>query len=74
MLVGRAILYVGPGYAIIRPSWITPIFVGLDIVAICAQGGGSGIIFSGSDPNQMKTGRMILIGGLFIQLIAFAVL
>lgn len=73
MLVGRAIVYVGPGYAILRPSLITPIFVGLDILAIATQGGGSGIIFGGSDVDRMKMGRMVLIGGLFIQLIAFGV-
>lgn len=72
MLVGRAMLYVGHGYSIIRPSWITPIFVSLDVVAICSQGGGSGIMFGGSSTlDRIKLGRNILIVGLFIQLIAF---
>jgi len=72
MLVGRAIVYVGPGYAIIRPSWITPIFVGLDVLAIATQGIGSAVLFgTEQDLNKLKTGRTILILGLFVQLVAF---
>ncbi|KAG8841214.1 hypothetical protein FRC20_005149 [Serendipita sp. 405] len=74
MLVGRAILYVGPGYAIIRPSWITPIFVTLDIISIATQGIGSGVIFGDTTSlTRLKVGRVILILGLFIQLVAFVV-
>lgn len=72
MLVGRAILFVGPGYAIMRPAWITPVFVGFDVLAIATQGIGSAIIFGvDNDIDKMKTGRTVLILGLFIQLVAF---
>ncbi|KAG8815197.1 hypothetical protein FRC19_001187 [Serendipita sp. 401] len=74
MLVGRAMLYVGPGYSIIRPNWITPLFVGLDFLSIATQGLGGGILFGDiTDINKLKRGRMILILGLFIQLVAFAI-
>ncbi|KIM20147.1 hypothetical protein M408DRAFT_82469 [Serendipita vermifera MAFF 305830] len=72
MLVGRAILFVGPGYAIMRPAWITPVFVGFDVLAIATQGVGSAIIFgTDNDIDKMRTGRTVLILGLFIQLVAF---
>jgi hypothetical protein len=67
-------VYVGPGYSIIRPSFVTPVFVGLDVLAITTQGIGSAIIFGTStDINKLSKGRTILILGLFIQLVAFGV-
>ncbi|CAG7853915.1 SubName: Full=Related to RTM1 protein {ECO:0000313/EMBL:CCA67908.1} [Serendipita indica DSM 11827] len=74
MFVGRAMLYVGPGYSIVRPSWITPTFVTLDVVSIATQGMGSAFLFgSETSLDKLKRGRMILILGLFIQLVAFTV-
>lgn len=55
-----------------RPAWITPVFVGFDVLAIATQGIGSAIIFGvDNDIDKMKTGRTVLILGLFIQLVAF---
>ena len=67
-------VYVGPGYSIIRPTWITPLFVGFDVLAIATQGIGSALIFGTDlDINKLSRGRTILIVGLFIQLVAFAI-
>ena len=67
-------IYVGPGYSIVRPKWITPTFVTLDIVSIATQGMGSAFLFgSETSLEKLKRGRMILILGLFIQLVAFTV-
>ncbi|KIM20146.1 hypothetical protein M408DRAFT_148543 [Serendipita vermifera MAFF 305830] len=69
-----SMVYVGPGYSIIRPTWITPVFVGFDILAIATQGLGSAFIFGTElDINKLTRGRTVLIVGLFIQLVAFAV-
>ena len=58
-----------------RPSWITPFFVGFDVLAIATQGIGSAIIFGNDvDVEKIRTGRTVLILGLFIQLAAFAAL
>ncbi|KAG8833938.1 hypothetical protein FRC17_009809, partial [Serendipita sp. 399] len=74
MLVGRAMVYVGPGYSIMRPSWITPTFVTLDVISIATQGIGGGVIFGDTTSlDRLKIGRVILILGLFIQLVAFAI-
>jgi RTA1 like protein len=67
-------VYVGSGYSIIRPSFVTPVFVGFDVLAIATQGFGSAILFGTDvDLNKLKTGRAVLILGLFIQLGAFVV-
>jgi hypothetical protein len=67
-------IYVGSGYSIIRPSFVTPVFVGFDVLAIGTQGIGSAIIFGTDvDINKLSKGRTILIVGLFIQLVAFGV-
>lgn len=67
-------LFVGRGHSLIRPSWITPLFVGLDVVSIGTQGIGAGVIFgTEADLNRFKLGRAILIAGLFIQLAAFGI-
>lgn len=74
MLVGRAMIYVGPGYSLIRPGWITPTFVGCDIISIGTQAIGGAVLFGNDvDINKLKRGRAILIAGLFIQLAAFIV-
>lgn len=57
-----------------RPSFITPVFVGFDVLAIATQGFGSAIIFGNDvDINKLNTGRTVLILGLFIQIGAFLV-
>lgn len=72
MLTGRAMVFVGPGYSLIRPGWITPIFVGFDILSIATQGIGAAVLFGGDiNVDKIKKGRVILILGLFIQLAAF---
>lgn len=67
-------IYVGPGYSLIRPGWITPTFVGCDIISIGTQAIGGAVLFGNDvDINKLKRGRAILIAGLFIQLAAFIV-
>jgi RTA1 like protein len=67
-------VYVGSGYSIIRPSFVTPVFVGFDVLAIATQGIGSALIFGTDvDINKLSRGRTVLIIGLFIQLVAFCV-
>ncbi|PVF97169.1 hypothetical protein CPB86DRAFT_461150 [Serendipita vermifera] len=76
MLVGRTMNYVGSQYTLIRPSWITPTFLGIDIISIITQGAGSAVIFnqdSSTSLDRIKLGRTILILGLFIQLVGFAI-
>lgn len=72
-LTNYRMIYVGPGYSMIRSRWITPIFVGLDIISIGTQAIGGSILY-GNNPSitKLKRGRAVLIAGLFIQVTAFA--
>ncbi|KAG8837846.1 hypothetical protein FRC20_006575 [Serendipita sp. 405] len=74
MVVGRIMTQVGAGYSIIRPSWITPIFVGFDILSIGMQALGAAMLFNTDDNlDKLKKARSILTIGLMIQIIAFAI-
>ncbi|KAI9671855.1 MAG: hypothetical protein M1831_003383 [Alyxoria varia] len=72
MLLGRIARQVegGADCLIIRPSWLTKLFVGGDILAFLAQGGGGGLLAS-KDTTVRDTGKYIICGGLFFQLIYF---
>jgi hypothetical protein len=70
------ILLIGSDYSLVRPSFITPIFVGIDIACIGTQAGGSITLFNQDGESalqKMRTGRLILVLGLFFQLAGFCV-
>ncbi|KAG8832355.1 hypothetical protein FRC18_005183 [Serendipita sp. 400] len=74
MVVGRIMTQVGASHSIIRPSWITPIFVGFDILSIGMQALGAAILFNTDDNlDKLKKARSILTIGLMIQIVAFAI-
>lgn len=54
----------------IRVNWLTKLFVLGDIISFCTQGGGGGQQASG-DPDKVKTGENIILGGLFLQIVIF---
>jgi hypothetical protein len=70
------IVLIGSEYSLVRPSFITPIFVGIDIACIGTQAGGSITLFNQDGESalqKMRTGRLILVLGLFFQLAGFCV-
>jgi len=71
MILGRVIRTVGSEFSPIDPKWISRIFVGLDIFSFFIQGGGSGILLSSTDPNQINAGLYALTGGLIVQAVSF---
>ncbi|PVF97173.1 hypothetical protein CPB86DRAFT_786169 [Serendipita vermifera] len=75
-LVCKAMTFIGSKYSLIRPSFITPIFVGIDIASIGTQAGGSITLFNQDGESalqKMRTGRLILVLGLLFQLAGFCV-
>ncbi|CAE6996567.1 RTA1-domain-containing protein [Pyrenophora teres f. teres] len=71
MMLGRIILVTdGEKYAVIPRNWLTKTFVAGDVVSFLMQGGGGGIMASGT-VTAMHTGEKIIIGGLVVQLIFF---
>jgi RTA1 like protein len=73
MTLGRVVRSVeGSRYSIIRPTWLTKVFVGGDILSFLIQAGGAGIMVQGK-ASSMKTGSNIVVGGLVFQVLMFGV-
>ncbi|KAL8781675.1 MAG: hypothetical protein Q9213_005892 [Squamulea squamosa] len=71
MTLGRLIRAThAEAYSIIRVSWLTKLFVCGDVLSFFVQGGGGGIMAS-HDPDKVKLGQNVILGGLFLQIILF---
>jgi hypothetical protein len=69
MIYGRIVLFVNnPSASIIRPTWVTKIFVCGDVVAFMLQAGGGGMMAQASNADL---GQKVILAGLFAQLIFF---
>ncbi|TPX11702.1 uncharacterized protein E0L32_007681 [Thyridium curvatum] len=67
--LGRVISGVNADkYAIVRPRWITRLFVTGDILSLLVQGSAAGLMLM---EGRMKTGQNIVILGLVIQILLF---
>lgn len=74
MLFGRLVLAVGNQYSLIKPKVVTWIFLTFDIISFLIQSSGAGLLSSaGENPEKAKLGENILLGGLGINLISFAI-
>ncbi|KAH7070231.1 RTA1 like protein [Paraphoma chrysanthemicola] len=70
MTLARVIRSVhGEQYSIIRPTWLTRLFVLSDVVSFFAQATGGG--FQASKNFNKKTAEYIILGGLFVQILGF---
>jgi hypothetical protein len=73
MTLGRLIRAVqAERCSIIPPRWLTKIFVFGDVFSFLIQGGGAGLMVQGK-ADSMKTGQNVVVGGLVLQVIMFAV-
>lgn len=71
MVLGRTIIRIrAEKYSFIRVNWLTKIFVFFDVLSFIVQGSGAGLMASA---DNAKTAEGIVVGGLFIQIIAFAI-
>jgi hypothetical protein len=71
MTLGRIIHSVnGAHLSIIRPTWLTKLFVAGDIFSFVVQGGGGGMLANGNGKN-LKMGENMILGGLGIQVVMF---
>ncbi|KAM6487639.1 RTA1 like protein [Trichoderma sp. SZMC 28011] len=67
MVLGRLILAVrAEAYTPIRPTWLTKIFVGGDVLSFVVQLAGSGLL-----TNNFSLGKAIILVGLVAQLTSF---
>ncbi|PVH77672.1 putative RTA1 domain protein [Cadophora sp. DSE1049] len=73
MIYGRIVLLVNaPQASLIRPTWVTKIFVTGDVISFLMQAGGGGLTAS-SNPDTARLGQNILMVGLVLQLIFFGI-
>ncbi|KAF2114333.1 RTA1 like protein-domain-containing protein [Lophiotrema nucula] len=71
MVYSRVVRAVnGDRSSIIAVRWTTWIFVGGDWACLNIQGGGAGML-SKKDDKQVRTGELIIIGGLILQILVF---
>ncbi|KAL6918731.1 hypothetical protein FSHL1_002731 [Fusarium sambucinum] len=74
MVLGRLIrLLRAERYSVVRLNWLTKIFLVGDIASIVAQGMGGGMLAGADNKSSKDRGQMIIIIGLFIQLVFFGV-
>jgi len=79
MILGRIILLTsGEPFALIRRTWLTKIFVLGDVLSIAAQGIGGGMLTNDNgtiqeQADRQKTGKNIILIGLWIQIAFFGV-
>lgn len=67
MIYGRLVLFVNAAEAsVIRPNWVTKIFVCGDVVAFFMQAGGGGMM---AQADMADMGQKIMLFGLFVQLL-----
>ncbi|KAF0324329.1 RTM1 protein [Colletotrichum asianum] len=72
MILGRLINLLDAGnYSLIRPNWLTKVFVLGDLLSFFAQSGGGGMLATEKDTDAVKLGENIIVGGLCIQILFF---
>lgn len=74
MCLGRIISLVSGGHlSIVKPRWLTRVFVGGDVFSFFIQGGSSGLmVMASTNPTLGKIGNWMVITGLALQLLSFA--
>ncbi|KAI1463487.1 RTA1 like protein [Daldinia caldariorum] len=72
MILGRLIVLLeANSYSIIKPRWLTKVFVLGDVLSFFAQGGGGGLLTQAKTLDAVRRGENIIIGGLCIQILFF---
>ncbi|KAI9925070.1 hypothetical protein MW887_006478 [Aspergillus wentii] len=72
MILGRIIrLLRGDSRSLIRPSWLTKIFVTGDVLSFFIQSGGGGMLATAKSEDKVNLGNNVIIGGLIVQILFF---
>ncbi|OAL52709.1 RTA1-domain-containing protein [Pyrenochaeta sp. DS3sAY3a] len=73
MFLGRIIRAAGTtSYSIVRPTWLTKIFVGGDILCFLVQAAGGGILSGADTKKSQDLGKGVILAGLCLQMVIFA--
>ncbi|KAJ5934303.1 hypothetical protein N7466_003850 [Penicillium verhagenii] len=72
MILGRIIrLLNADSNSLIRPNWLTKIFVTGDVLSFLMQSSGGGMLATAKSTSSMNLGENIIVGGLFVQVVSF---
>ncbi|KAF2194575.1 RTA1 like protein [Zopfia rhizophila CBS 207.26] len=72
MILGRLILRTNSGsLSIIRPQWVTRIFVAGDVLCFLMQSTGGGLLAKAKKQDDVDMGEHIILGGLVLQILMF---
>ncbi|KAI3391138.1 hypothetical protein diail_7905 [Diaporthe ilicicola] len=72
MMLGRLIVLLeADELSLIRPNWLTKVFVAGDVLSFFAQSGGGGMLAQAKTADDVKRGENIILGGLGIQILFF---
>ncbi|KAJ5183319.1 RTA1 domain protein [Penicillium capsulatum] len=72
MILGRIIrLLNASSNSMIRPNWLTKIFVTGDVLSFLIQSGGGGMLAKAMSESCLKMGENMIIGGFIVQLLFF---
>ncbi|OTA89345.1 hypothetical protein M434DRAFT_373847 [Hypoxylon sp. CO27-5] len=72
MILGRlVVLLEAESYSMVKPRWLTKVFVLGDVLSFFAQGGGGGMLTQAKSKDDVQRGENIIVGGLGIQILFF---
>ncbi|KAF4179334.1 hypothetical protein CNMCM8694_008128 [Aspergillus lentulus] len=72
MILGRIIRLLNAGsLSLVRPNWLTKVFVTGDIISFLMQCGGGGLLAGAKTQDKVNMGQHMIIGGLFVQILFF---
>ncbi|KAK7426635.1 hypothetical protein QQZ08_006813 [Neonectria magnoliae] len=72
MVLGRIMVLLDAGeHSVIRPNWLTKVFVLGDVLSFFAQSGGGGMLATAKNTDNVKLGENVIVGGLCIQILFF---
>ncbi|KAF2466257.1 RTA1 like protein [Lindgomyces ingoldianus] len=72
MILGRLIFRTkSTSHSLIRPQWVTRIFVGGDVLCFLMQSSGGGILAKAKNQDDVDLGQHIILGGLILQIFIF---
>ncbi|KAJ5327677.1 hypothetical protein N7452_008067 [Penicillium brevicompactum] len=72
MILGRIIRVLnGASCSMVRPSWLTKIFVTGDVLSFLIQSGGGGMLATAKTASKIDLGNNMIVVGLFVQIIFF---
>ncbi|KAH1304358.1 hypothetical protein KXX24_003584 [Aspergillus fumigatus] len=72
MILGRIIRLLNAGsLSLVRPNWLTKVFVAGDVISFFMQCGGGGLLAGAKTQDKVNMGEHMIIAGLFVQILFF---